>query len=360
MRLGTSAFDTSPQHMLRLLAEAAKARGHDVLPPFDPKDQELCRHIDEQRDRLVMLVGLSTIDAEARVIAACAKKQVPAYAVADTWGTLQRPWLKAPGVNPVSQLSGAFAAFPDDVRTARDFGHKNVRYAGPPPHWVEKLENMCNAQSLADRLRKKTGSAASDPFSPADRLLYIAGSKRPPRETHAFWKEALVAAQEHGFVTRFQRHPGEETLYMDEARERAALESTGVQLAREITEGEKLQAKNFTDEELAELAEIVFYTGGGPTGSIVAAMRRKRLLYAHDPRMAKQVEGASGWFVADRNAAHIVRSPEEVRAGITHLLSGSGASAQQKVQEVHFPVLNATKEEAAAEVIQALEEAVRE
>lgn len=344
MKIGFYAYDVGPAQALEEIADFAKRSGHEtvVLPP-QIRDVSA-----EQAENMygcdVALIGLSSFQTQEELILALllARKKIPVVIIEDTPGAACREKAKSQEFDLPKITAAVIVAHDSSIKTAEDFGYKNVHYLGPPPHWGVSFKKLMAAKASGIRRKlKKQHGAKLLKIAPADKIIFVPGTKDPALDTVVLTvvtEEAKKIIPPGNFVLGFKKHPGEKP----ESPEEKPLFTRSHETRSNILKDEwTVDIKNYSLSELLPAADILIsYTAA--TESIVAAYARLNVAYFYNEKVRyylRRLGIKSGeWFVAELGGAYKIEDTEHIAGAIKALISPAGQKALRKEQEKHFPL----------------------
>lgn len=328
MKIGFYAITVGPAAMLKLIADAAVARGHEVvigerLKPV-PDNQ-----LPEFQQCDVVLIGTSSLGIEEELkLVQTLPPTTKIVVVEDVPGSSLRPRAK----EILDRVSMVIVAMPQWVKTAEEFGYARACYLGPPAHWKTSYDAMTRGRNRRAEFRKRC-PGLEHPLAPDDVVFFYGGIKE-----HLLNNRILRVIAEAGqvllgdrFVLCFKNHPGEPNDLVAFAERTAILEGHWV-----------LAAWNgLTLPEIVKSVDVPIFTSGA-TDSIVAAYARLPALYYTD-ELVREYRVSIGspegrWFVADLGGVMTINGPSMAEAAIRRFLSPEGKQYLRKKQETNFPL----------------------
>ncbi|OGF83305.1 hypothetical protein A3B18_01500 [Candidatus Giovannonibacteria bacterium RIFCSPLOWO2_01_FULL_46_13] len=339
MNIGFYAYTVGPAGMLKLIAKAAEAKGHNVVLLKENTQGIVAAEKEKLADCDVVAMGWSSagIEEELELAEYLTTHGIPIVIVEDVPGSCLRP--KAQEFTRRMKLP-CVLAMPVGGEDALDFGFGSVEYVGPPPHWgVSYNDMMVNHRS---EFKKRIGSEIVE-LSPEDKIIYVPGTK-DPRLVNTLLKNVLATGRAilgSNLVLGFRGHPGEKP----DPKKKGDQEKYEQLWAerKQLLEGvSMLESGDANNAQLVRAADIPVFPGGGPTESIVAAYARMSAIYYHDEEVAKGLRALGmldgKWFVAERGGVYKASGPEDVGVGIRYLLTEEGRKIQREKQEDNFPL----------------------
>lgn len=314
MKIGLFAHDVGPHNMLKLVAEAAKAAGHDVLlvPAQAPGAA-----IGASEDLFkcdILACGISSFHPEEETIPLASLKSfrsnLPVVVLEDVPGASKRD------VHGIQHLITSVAvAMPQYVEEALCWGYRRAEFVGVPPHWGRAYQEMI----------------APVPLNLGGRKIIFFGGIKDPWICNKILA-SLVSFQKwrSDIEIAFRPHPAEEKNEVA-TRERAFI----------VPRGFFFDVSRFSPAELINVAEFSVFTGGA-TDSIVATFARKPGIFWNTAevreRNMKQGISDGEWFVPRLKGLLDARDEDTFEFLCDVIVGQEGKILLRSEQEKNFPL----------------------
>ncbi len=311
MKIGLFAHDVGPHNMLKLVAEAAKVAGHEVLLVPAQKVGAASEALQQLNlcDVLAFTPSAFQTHEEVRIIKTTSVRRT--VLIEDVPSAAIRPGMQT----SVRQVWSVLAAMPQYVREARRFGYTNVQFVGVPPHWEKSYREMM-APTAADLGGQK--------------IVFFNGIKDPFLCNKILASLIIFQTDRPDIKIAFRPHPAEEKNEVA-ARERALI----------TPRGSFFDVTGYSPAELVNTAEFSVFTGGA-TDSIVAAFARKRGVFYNTAevreRNLKQGILDGEWFVPLLGGLFEAREDEAFIRCCHFVLHEKGKDQLRYWQEESFPL----------------------
>jgi hypothetical protein len=378
MKIGFYCYDNAAGDAMAILAKAAEELGHRVV--LFPKQVRgyAAAHADEMADCDVVVMGLSSFQAQEELNLIRRLDGVKWVVFEDVPGVCMRPLVKE--MDLVWRADLVLLASPTVADLAKMFGYKcNLVYLGPPPQWRKEYETLMAAIASNKRMemvtRNRRGQIVKGPLGDGDHEVMLVGGRtvigliggKDPVENNRVINIVAKVVDDMGAVIAFGEHPGEKAERKDDMSD-DEFEAEKARFGRLFAEREEMlrdvwvaDVSGWKGVQLAAAVDVMVYASGTNI-SIAGAFARRPAVYLDDEsvraRLAKQTGGDGSWFVAELGGAIKAKTGEDLLTCIRTALSDSGKEELRRKQEVAFPMPEDWHTE--IKIIRALEDLVKQ
>ena len=347
MKLGFYCFDNAGGDALKIVAEEAKSRGHEVVNPVKQlpvSDEAMVALLDCD----AVVTGLSAFETDMELnVVRWLRSEIPWFVFEDVPEAALRP--KAKELAYRAKL--VFAAHPSGAQAVQDFGYAGSVCLGPPSQWRAEYEGVMaakanNARSEISKTRRPSNTAAIMNLKDACTVWSLEGNDKvvgiilgkDPDENNRILRLLKDALSELGdsYVLAISQHPGEKaTKTEDKDRFEGAFAER-----KEILSGIWHFDSGWKGAKLAGNVDVLV-SGSGSNITIASAYARVSQVWLDDEGVRARMRAQTGkdtWFVAELGGMLVADGVGDLGPMIKTALSERGRQYLLQMQENNFPL----------------------